>query len=170
MQLLPLIAWIINTTSSSALPRGSTPYKIWFGRQPPADFQEYKTRAILGGNSEGLGERSGEGLGEEDTEEGLFIDEDIEVEQEQEEMILSELTKRVAEHVRKQKENMVKRASAKALEYEAQEIATLQIPKQYRFGTESVRIPVRVLEKTAKVRNLLEDILLLELTIFRGIA
>ena len=85
-------------------------------------------------------------------------------------MILSELTKRVTEHVRKQKENVVKRANAKALEYEAQEIATLQIPKQYRFGTESVRIPVRVLEKTAKVCNYLEDILFLKLTIFRGIA
>ena len=85
-------------------------------------------------------------------------------------MILSELTKRIAEHIRKQKENIVKRASTKALEYKAQEIATLQIPKQYRFGTESARIPVRVLEKIAKVYNLLEDILLLKLTIFRGIA
>ena len=44
-------------------------------------------------------------------------------------MILSELTKRVAEHMRKQKENMVKRANSKALEYTDQEIATLQIPK-----------------------------------------
>jgi hypothetical protein len=114
---------------TSALPRGSIPYEVWFGRQPPADFQEYKARAILGGNSEGSGERLEERSGEEDTEEGLFINEDIEVEQEQEEMILSELTKRVAEHVRKQKENMVKRASAKALEYDAQEITTLQIPK-----------------------------------------
>ena len=75
------------------------------------------------------------------------------MEQEQEEMILSKLTKRVAEHVRKQKENVVKKANARALEYKAQEIATLQIPKQYRFGTESVRIPVRVLEKTTKVCN-----------------
>jgi hypothetical protein len=84
-------------------------------------------------------------------------------------MILSELTKRVTEHVRKQKENMVKRASVKVLEYKAQEITTLQIPKQYRFSTKSIRIPVRVLEKIAKIHNLLEDILLLELTIFRGI-
>jgi hypothetical protein len=66
-------------------------------------------------------------------------------------MILSELTKRVAEHMRKQRENMVKRANSKALEYDIQEIAILQIPKQYRFSTESVRIPVRVLGKTLKV-------------------
>jgi hypothetical protein len=69
-------------------------------------------------------------------------------------MILSELTKRVAEHMKKQQEKMVKRASTKALEYNIQEIATLQIPKQYRFSTEMARIPVRVLEKTSKVCNL----------------
>jgi hypothetical protein len=59
--------------------------------------------------------------------------------------------KRVAEYTRKQRENMVKRANSKALEYTDQEIATLQIPKQYRFGTEMARIPVRVLEKGLKV-------------------
>jgi len=66
-------------------------------------------------------------------------------------MILSELTKRVTEHMRKQKENIVKRANSKALEYDIQEITTLQIPKQYRFSTEMARIAVRVLEKTLKV-------------------
>ena len=40
-------------------------------------------------------------------------------------MILSELIKRVIEYVRKQKENMVKRANSKALEYTDQEIITL---------------------------------------------
>ena len=66
-------------------------------------------------------------------------------------MILSELTKRVMEHMRKQREIMVKKANSKALEYTNQEIATLQILKQYRFGTEMARIPVRVLEKGLKV-------------------
>jgi hypothetical protein len=46
---------------------------------------------------------------------------------------------------------MVKRANSKALEYDIQEIVTLQIPKQYRFSTESGRILVRVLGKTLKV-------------------
>jgi hypothetical protein len=69
-------------------------------------------------------------------------------------MILSELTKRITEHMRKQRENMVKRANSKALEYDIQEIITLGIPKQYRFGTEMARIPVRVLEKTSKICNL----------------
>jgi hypothetical protein len=69
-------------------------------------------------------------------------------------MILSELTKRVAEHVKKQNEKIVKKVKAKELVFEVQEIATLQIPKQYRFSTEPARIPVRVLEHAAKVSNL----------------
>jgi hypothetical protein len=44
-------------------------------------------------------------------------------------MILSELTKRVTEYMRKQREIMVKKANSKALEYDIQEIITLQIPK-----------------------------------------
>jgi hypothetical protein len=40
-------------------------------------------------------------------------------------MILSKLTKRIIEYIRKQKENVVKKANIKALEYKAQEIATL---------------------------------------------
>ena len=88
-------------------------------------------------------------------EDSLFVNEEVEQEEgEAKEMILSELTKRVTEHTRRQRENMVKRANSKALEYDIQEIATLQIPKQYRFGTEMARIPVRVLEKTPKVCDL----------------
>ena len=40
-------------------------------------------------------------------------------------MILSELTKRVTEYIKKQQEKIVKRASTKALEYDIQEIAIL---------------------------------------------
>jgi len=58
-------------------------------------------------------------------EDSLFVDEEAEQEEEAEEMILSELTKRVTEYTRKQRENMVKRANSKALEYDIQEIVTL---------------------------------------------
>jgi hypothetical protein len=40
-------------------------------------------------------------------------------------MILSELTKRVIEYMRKQREIMVKKANSKALEYTNQEIIIL---------------------------------------------
>jgi hypothetical protein len=147
IQLLPLIAWVINTTATAALPKGNTPYEVWFGRKPPTDFLNHKESASR--EVEGDENSSSEGRGD-----SLFVDEEAEQEEEAEEMILSELTKRVAEHMRKQRENMVKKANSKALEYNIQEIATLQIPKQYRFGTEMTRILVRVLEKTPKVCDL----------------
>jgi hypothetical protein len=144
IQLLPLIAWVINTTATAALPKGNTLYEVWFGRKPPTDFLNHKESASC--EVEGDENSSSEGGGD-----SLFVDEEAEQEEEAKEMILSELTKRVAEHMRKQRENMVKRANSKALEYDIQEIATLQIPKQYRFSTEMARIAVRVLEKTLKV-------------------
>jgi hypothetical protein len=61
----------------------------------------------------------------EDKEDSLFIDKEAELEKAAEKIILSELTKRVVKHVRKQQERIVKKANAKALEYNIQEIATL---------------------------------------------
>ena len=90
----------------------------------------------------------------EDREDSFFVDKEAEQEEVAKEIILSKLTRRVTEHMRKQKENIVKRANFKVLKYNIQEIITLQIPKQYRFGTEMARIPVRVLEKTPKVYSL----------------
>jgi hypothetical protein len=118
---------------------------VWFGRQPPINLQDHE------GNARRIGNESRESSIEEDGEDILFVDQEAELEEVAEGMILSELTKRVAEHMRKQKERLVKKANSKALEYTNQEITTLQIPKQYRFGTEMARIPVRVLEKTLKV-------------------
>ena len=112
------------------MPKGNTPYEVWFGRKPPTDFLDHKesarrARAALEGEvdidkSSASKESStievieGE---EEDREDSLFVDEEAKQEEAAEEMILSELTKRVAEHVRKQQEKIVKRASTKALEY-----------------------------------------------------
>jgi hypothetical protein len=113
MQLLPLIVWVINTTPISALPKGNILYEIWFGRKPPTNFQDYKgnaryIRMVLGRENESgaSGESSiievteGEENGED--EDSLFINQEAELEEAAEEMILSELTKRIAEHIRKQ--------------------------------------------------------------------
>jgi hypothetical protein len=120
IQLLPLIAWVINTTATPALPKGNTPYEVWFGRKPPTDFLDHKEsarriRTALGGIGGEV--ESDENSSSEGGEDSLFVDEEAEQEEAAEEMILSELTKRVAEHMRKQRENMVKRANSKALEY-----------------------------------------------------
>jgi hypothetical protein len=142
------------------LPKGNTPYEVWFGRKPPTyeapKESACRARAVLEGVDETSASEESSTIEvievrEEDEEDSLFVDKEAELEEAAEEMILSKLTKRVAEHVRKQQERMVKKANAKALEYDIQEIATLQIPKQYRFSTEMARIPVRVLEKTSKV-------------------
>jgi hypothetical protein len=55
--------------------------------------------------------------GEEDREDSLFVNQEAKLEEVVEGMILSELTKRVTEYVRKQKERLVKKANSKALEY-----------------------------------------------------
>ena len=109
---------MINTTATGALPIGNTLYEVWFRRKPPTDFLNYKeiaSREV----------ESNENSSSDSGEDSLFVDEEAQQEEEAEEIILSELTKRVAEHMRKQRENMVKRANSKALEYDIQEITTL---------------------------------------------
>jgi hypothetical protein len=135
-----------------------TPYEVWFGRPPPKDFQEQKDsirRAQITSGELGVedGDRE-EGRSEvKEAEEDLFVNEHLEEEEQQEEMVLTKLIKRVKEHMVKQQANMVKKAGARALIFNPQEVATLQIAKQYRFSTEPSRIPVRILEKTAQVRK-----------------
>jgi hypothetical protein len=133
MQLLPLIAWVINTTPSSALPRNTTPYEVWFRRKPPTNLSIYKgelrrrrTRGVEEeecdkneNSDEGSSEGSSEREGNEEEQEDCFIDEDFEQEEAREEIILSELTKRVAEHMKKQQDRIVKKAGAQCLEFEA---------------------------------------------------
>ncbi len=117
MQLLPLISWIINIIASPggpALPRGVTPYEVWFRRLPPKDFQEHKDstqRTASGDRDRDIEEGSSD---VEESEEDLFVDEHLKEEEEQEEMVLTELTKRVKDYMLKQQDNMVKKAGARA--------------------------------------------------------
>ena len=90
--------------------KGNTPYEVWFGRKPPT-YQAPKesacrTRAVSGGVDETSAFEESSIIEvilreEEDREDSLFVDEEAELEEAAEEMILSKLTKRVAEHVRK---------------------------------------------------------------------
>jgi hypothetical protein len=123
---------VINTIAILALPKGNTLYEVWFGQKPPTDFLDHKEsarriRMALGGIGGEV--KSDENSSSEGREDSLFVNKEAEQEEAAEEMILSELTKRVTEHMRKQRENIVKRANSKALEYDIQEIITLQIPK-----------------------------------------
>ena len=107
---------MINTIATLALPKGNTLYEVWFRRKPPTNFQGHKEttrRACLGG----MGGELKSDENSEGREDSLFVDEEAKQEEVAKEMILFKLTKRVMEHVRKQKENIVKRANSKALEY-----------------------------------------------------
>ena len=97
MQLLPLIAWVINTTPCLALPRGVTLYEVQFGRQPLTELEQH-IEGTYCAYSSAKEEVSDEGA----IEESLFVDEDFEQDKEQELVILSKLTKRVAVHMKKQ--------------------------------------------------------------------
>jgi hypothetical protein len=88
------------------------PYEIWFGQKPPTNFQDYKGNArhiytVLGEENESSASRESSIIevtkGEEDKEnkDSLFINQEAELEEAAEEIILSELTKRVMEHMRK---------------------------------------------------------------------
>jgi len=78
--LLPLIAWVINTTPTSALPKGNTPYDVWFGRQLLINLQDYegnarRIRMVLGeGNKSRESSTIKVTKGEEDGEDSLFVD------------------------------------------------------------------------------------------------
>jgi hypothetical protein len=100
--------------ATSALPKGNTPYEVWFGRKPPTNFLNYKEsachiRAALGErkidiNKSSTSKQSStiEVQGEEkNRENSLFVNKEAEQEKAVEEMILSELTKRVTEHIKK---------------------------------------------------------------------
>jgi hypothetical protein len=97
---------VINTTATGALPKGNTLYEVWFGQKPPTDFLNHKESARrvytalggIGGEVESNENSSSEGGEGEDS---LFVDEEVDQEEAAEEMILSELMKRVAEHIRK---------------------------------------------------------------------
>ena len=85
---------MINTIATGALPKGNTPYEVWFGRKPPTDFLNYKDTISREGKSD-------ENSSSDSREDSLFVDEEAQQEEEAEEMILSELTERVAEYMRK---------------------------------------------------------------------
>jgi hypothetical protein len=91
---------VINTIAILALPKGNIPYKVWFRRKPPTDFQGHK-ETTRRARARGIGGEFESNENSEGREDSLFVNEEAEQEEVAKEMILSELTKRVAEHMRK---------------------------------------------------------------------
>ena len=81
MQLLPLIAWVINTTATGALPKGNTLYEVQFRQKLPTNFLNYKenarrARITLGG----IGEED-ENSSSKGREDSLFVNEEADQEE-----------------------------------------------------------------------------------------
>jgi len=158
VQLLLIIAWVINTTRPETLPRGITPFQVWFGRDPPKwqklatlpDIRADKGTPFISHASDGEEDETEEEEEGED-EDALFVEEGEQEEEAGEGLILSELSQRVAEYTVEVQARMVKKKGADSLEYALQETATLAIPLKLRFSLEVGRILVRILEKLPKV-------------------
>jgi hypothetical protein len=66
---------VINTIATGALPKGNTPYEVWFGRKLLTDFLNHKettrrAHVALGGEVES--DENSEGR-----EDSLFVDEEV---------------------------------------------------------------------------------------------
>jgi hypothetical protein len=152
MKLLPIIAWVINTTRPETLPRGITPYQVWFGREPPnwpeLSLTEKEKDPLIRSHASANGSDDED----EEDEEELFA-EGAEEELIPEAYILSELSQRVADYTLLVQKRMMAKKGANALEYDLQETATLAIPLNLRFSVEVMRMPVRILSKAEKVSS-----------------
>jgi hypothetical protein len=60
---------VINTIAIGALPKGNTPYEVWFGRKLPTDFLNYKEIVSREGKSD-------ENSSSDGGEDSLFVDEE----------------------------------------------------------------------------------------------
>jgi hypothetical protein len=136
ISLLPQLAILINTRPNYALPRGKTPYDVWFARRPHWIFEEHEHASA---------QRNGEGslTQASDDEEAFFVDD--EVDSEAEDMVLTRIEAEVAKNNARLQERM-KKGNKKAVVLPEQSIATLKIPSKNRLKTEPPRLAVQVLE------------------------
>src|SRR5436190_3356384 len=137
VSLLPEIAFVINTTTSRALPRGKTPFDIWFGRP-----RRWLHQMSLQG-------------GEEEEEEEEEDEEDIDSAIEDNDPVLTAIEEQVARNNVKVREQMRKKGGKTPKVFEDNEVATLAIPRKMRLNTESSRLAVRVLNQTSSGYKLL---------------
>ena len=127
VSLLPELAIIINTTSSSALPGKETPFFVWHGRKPHWIDPAYRMAEPLGLNNPSNNDDS--------------------LESNSEDLVLTEIETRVAEFNAHQRAQMIKQSqnNSRVVEFADGAIATLRIPPKLRLRTENERLAVRIL-------------------------
>jgi hypothetical protein len=127
VSLLPELAIIINTTSSSVLPGKETPFFVWHGRKP-----HWIDPAYHMAQPPGLNDPSNN---------------DDDLESDSEDLVLTEIETRVAEFNARQHARMIRQSQNKSrvVEFADGAIATLRIPPKLRLRTENERLAVRIL-------------------------
>ena len=108
LRFLPIIGKVINSTPTSTLPRGITPFEAWFGR-PPVDWSaiadaQYEARQRRQAQAQLQAEANGEPVLEVTTEDELE-----EPELEDTPVFLTELGKKVKDYSIKVAERMIKK-------------------------------------------------------------
>ena len=135
VDLLLEIAFIINTTTSRALPRGKTPFDVWFGR--PRRWLQLKT------------------LVDDETEveeDGEDLDTDLEGD---DSVVLSAIEAAVAKNNIKVWEQMRRKGGKTSKVFDEKEVATLAIPRKMRLNTENSRLTVRIVNQNSNGYKLL---------------
>jgi hypothetical protein len=121
VHILPELALIINTTSSSVLPNKASPFQIWFGRKPHFFETDYRQVAPI----------------ELEDDEEVFTGDNGD-------LVLTEIEAKVAEFNARQHEKIRKRNGPEP-QFIDGSIVTLWIPKKLRLRTEAERLTVRIL-------------------------
>jgi hypothetical protein len=121
-----LLALVINTTTTRALLRRKTPFKVWFSRKP---------RWITAGLMDDV----------DDEDQDLQDDTDDDS-SDNEDPVLSEIVAQAVAHNARLYAQMIKANSGWSAVFTDGTIATLQIPLKLRLATEPSRLPVQILE------------------------
>ena len=139
VELLPKLALLINTTRPSVLPAHVTPFEVWF-RRPPIWLRPTPSSSSS---------RSGSTSPGDDDEVS-----DSETVSEDEEYLLSELTRRITGQNAVNATKMVAKGGANKT-YSIGQIVSLAILPKNRLLAKATRLPYRVLKITKGAYTLL---------------
>jgi len=127
---LPEIALVINTTYSTALPRGETPYIVYFSSRQP----HWLTYEPISESEESDDEASNDD------------DEDEHIPTDTEDYVLTEIESRIAKNNLKVHARIAGKGKPDIAIFDKGKVVTLAIPKKLRLTSELQRLPVRVIK------------------------
>jgi hypothetical protein len=152
--LLPRIAKIMNSSSNIALPKETTPNKVWFNRSESKwpEISErrkkvtkrYKSRTFGGHNNPIQCSSSSNKVSSKEEKEEVSESDDKK---------LSEFHQAVKKSQDLYNQQIIKKKKGVLIKYRKGQIVLLKIPKQNKRNTKALRLPCHVLEIKNKVRK-----------------